>query len=138
MLLLCHSLCSEKFDLRQAKFFYCLDRIIGALIATSAVVLPAFLVILLVTGLLKAAIKNPYVQAILRGVKPCMVGVVTATGLYMTAQCCMPKDALIDIRAAVIIAILAGSMLLYRHFRKKKLSPILLIVLSAVLGILLY
>lgn len=111
---------------------------IGALIATTAVVLPAFLVILLITGLLKSAVKNPYVQAVLRGVKPCMVGVVTATGLYLTARCCIPKDAPIDIRAVVIIAILAGSMLLYRHFRKKKLSPILLIVLSAVLGILLY
>ena len=32
---------------------------------------------------LKTALKNPYVQAILRGLKPCVIGIVLATGLYM-------------------------------------------------------
>ncbi|MBQ1251118.1 MAG: chromate transporter, partial [Clostridia bacterium] len=51
----------------------------GALLATAAVVLPSFLIILLVTALLQTAIKNPYVQAILRGLKPCVIGIVLAT-----------------------------------------------------------
>ena len=41
----------------QAGFF-------GSLVATLAVVLPSFIIILLVTALLKAVLKNPYVQAV--------------------------------------------------------------------------
>ena len=46
----------------------------GALIATTAVVLPSFIIILLIMILLKRMLKNPYVQAILRGLKPCIIG----------------------------------------------------------------
>ncbi|MBO4868149.1 MAG: chromate transporter, partial [Clostridia bacterium] len=42
----------------------------GAAAATLGVILPSFLIILLVTSLLKAAWKNPCVQAVLRGLKP--------------------------------------------------------------------
>lgn len=53
----------------------------GALIATTAVVLPSFTIILLIMVLLKKLLKNPYVQAILRGMKPCIIGIILATGL---------------------------------------------------------
>ena len=43
----------------------------GAVVATLAVVLPSFFIILLVTALLKSALKNKYVQAVLSGLKPC-------------------------------------------------------------------
>ena len=55
----------------------------GALIATAAVVLPSFLIILLIMILLKKLLKNKYVQAVLRGLKPCMIGIILATGIYM-------------------------------------------------------
>ena len=38
---------------------------LGAIVATLAVVLPSFIIILLVTALLKTALKNKYVQAVL-------------------------------------------------------------------------
>lgn len=117
----------------QAGFF-------GALLATLAVVLPSFLIILLVTALLKTALKNKYVQAILRGLKPCVIGIVLATGIYMVTGNCLRTagNARIDLRALIITAILAGSMLGYKHLTKKKLSPILLIVISAVAGMIVY
>ena len=40
-----------------------------------------------------------------------------------------------DLHAIIITAILAAAMFGYKHFAKKKLSPILLIVISAVAGI---
>lgn len=109
----------------------------GSLIATVAVVLPAYLVILLVMGILKNAIRNRYVQAVLRGLKPCVTGIVLATGLYMVIHNCVPS-AEADPRALVITAALAAVMLLYPRFAKKKLSPIALICVSAVLGIIVY
>ncbi|MBQ6059400.1 MAG: chromate transporter, partial [Clostridia bacterium] len=55
----------------------------GSILATVAVVLPSFLIVLMVTVLLKTLLKSPYVQAVLRGIKPCMIGIILATGVYM-------------------------------------------------------
>ena len=54
-----------------------------ALLATLAVVLPSFFIILLVMAVLKNAVKNKYVQAVLRGLKPCMSRMSLATDIYM-------------------------------------------------------
>jgi len=108
----------------------------GSLIATFAVVLPAYLVILLVTGILKNAIKNKYVRAVLGGLSPGVVGVVTATGLWMSVRACTVPFA--DYRAMVITALLGVLLIFYPKITKKKLSPISLILISALLGILIY
>lgn len=113
---------------------------LGAVIATTAVITPSFLVILLITALIKTALKNPYVQAVLRGVKPCVVGIVLATGIYMVFSNCfgLVTDIKMNLQAFVITGILVFSMLGYKHLAKKKLSPIMLIILSAVAGIVVY
>ena len=113
--------------------------LIGALIATLAVVLPSFLIILLITALLKTAIKNKYVQAVLRGLKPCVIGIVLATGASMILRnLLIPGYAgALSMEAIVITAALLGLLYVSRR-RGKKISPILLIVLAAVLGMLLY
>jgi len=113
---------------------------LGAIIATLAVVLPSFIIILLVTALLKTALKNKYVQAILRGLKPCVIGIVLATGLYMVLKNCFGTVAAFafDLRALMITLLLAAAIFSYKHFTKKKLSPIMLIVIAAVLGAGIY
>ena len=112
----------------------------GAVIATLAVVLPSFLIILLVTALLKTALKNKYVQAVLRGLKPCVIGIVLATGIYMVLGNCFGTISAIkvNLQAIIITALLVASMLGYQHFTRKKLSPILLIVISAIAGMAVY
>ena len=113
---------------------------LGAFAATLAVVLPSFLIILLVTALLKTALKNKYVQAVLRGLKPCVVGIVLATGIYMVVCNCFGSvfTLSVNFQAIIITAILVASIFGYKHFKKKKLSPVLLIVLSAVAGVVIY
>ena len=114
--------------------------LLGAVIATLAVVAPSFVIILLVTALLKSALKNKYVQAILRGLKPCVIGIVLATGVYMIFGNCFGKIPAVTVnpQALIITVLLAAAMFLYRHFTKKKLSPIMLIVISACLGVIIY
>lgn len=114
--------------------------ILGAALATFAVILPSFIIILLIMCLLKAALKNKYFQAVLRGLKPCIIGIILATGVYMIFSGLFPmaEGAAVDIRALIGTAVLAAAMPLYRYFVKKKLSPIMLIVISAVLGIIIY
>jgi len=113
---------------------------LGAVIATLAVVLPSFLIILLVTAFLKTALKNKYVQAVLRGLKPCVIGIVLATGIYMVLGNCLGSLSAIKVnmQAIIITAILVASMLGYKHITKKKPSPILLIVISAAAGIIVW
>ena len=113
--------------------------ILGALIATLAVVLPAFLIIVLVTAILRGFISNRYFQAILSGMKPCIIGIIMAMGIYLMVQNCFGSNfSGIDIMA-VIMAILLG--VVYwgsRKIKKNGISPILLIIISAGAGVLCY
>lgn len=117
----------------QAGFF-------GAVVATLAVVLPSFLIILLITALLKTALKNKYVQAVLRGLKPCVIGIVLATGIYMILKNCFGtlSDLAVDLHAISLTVFLLAAMLGYKYAAKKKLSSIMLIVISAVVGAVIY
>ena len=78
--------------------------------------------------------------AMIRGLKPCVIGIVLATGIYMVISNCFGSVSALsaNFQAIIITAILVALMLGYKHFKKKNLSPILLIVLSAATGIIVY
>ena len=112
----------------------------GALLATLAVVLPSFLIILLVTAMLGPALKNRYVQAVLGSVKPCVAGIILATGIGMVAESIMgsvlaPSP---HMDAMIMILLLLSIRAIYRRLRKRKMSSIMLILTSAALGMLIY
>lgn len=110
---------------------------LGAALATIAVVLPSFCIILAVMLLLKAFLKNPNVKAVLGGMQPCVIGIILATGVVMTLRGCFPANA-VDIRACIIAMVLGILVLWGKKLLKRQFSPIQLILLSAVLGIVLY
>ncbi len=110
--------------------------IFGALIATSAVVLPSFLIILIVTAILPKVIKNKYVQAALRGIKPSMIGIILATGLMMICENIIIKNKMmVDYKALVVTLILLCFYYGSASIFKKGMSPIGLIVIAAFIGI---
>ena len=112
---------------------------LGALVATLAVVLPSFIIILLITALLKNAFKNKYVQAVLRGLKSSVIGIVLAMGVYMLVKNCLMEDTFkMNLRSIVITAVLGIVAVLYKYFSKKKMSPIIMIVVSSLLGMFVY
>ena len=112
----------------------------GAVIATSAVILPSFLIILLVTALFKKIFKNKYVKAALCGMKPCIIGIVLATGCFMILNncICFDKPGDFSIKATVLTALLSVIYFGSRKIMKKGISPVLLILISAVCGIIAY
>ena len=114
--------------------------LLGALIATVAVVLPSFIIILLIMILLKKVLKNPYVQAVLRGLKPCMIGIILATGIFMILQHCIGSTGEISINptALIMTALLAGTYFGSKKILKKGISPIGLICISALAGMIAY
>ena len=114
--------------------------LLGALIATSAVILPSFVIILVIMVLLKKILKNPWVQAVLRGLKPCLIGIILATGAYMILNHCFTslKDFSLDLTATLMTLGLALVYFGSRKVLKKGISPIGLIGISAVAGMIVY
>lgn len=115
----------------------------GALIATLGVTLPAFLIMLFVAAVFQNLLKYKGVDAFMRGVRPCVAGLITATGFTMLLSLVLGLSDIrtglsIDWRAGVIFLLIAGGAWALKHFRKKRLSPVLLILASAALGILFY
>ena len=111
----------------------------GSLTATLAVVLPSFIIILLVTALLKTALKNPYIQAVLRGLKPCMIGIILATGVYMILKNAGVLSGGGPLLRPLLLTLALGAVYFgSRKLRKGGMSPILLICLSGAAGIIVY
>ena len=111
----------------------------GSLVATAAVVLPSFLIILLVTALLKAVLKNPYVQAVLQGMKPCMTGIILATGVYMILKNGIVMEGGSPLLRPLLLTPVLGALYFgSRKIKKGGMNPILLICLSAAAGVLVY
>ena len=113
---------------------------LGAIIAILAVVLPSFFIIILVTSLSKILLKSKYIQAILQGLKPCVIGIVLATGIYMVINNCLITTSVLSINfnSIIITVLLVVFSIVYKQYSKKKLSPIKLIVISSIVGIIVY
>ena len=115
----------------------------GAFMATLGVVLPSFFIILIIAALLKNLLKYAGVKAVLAGIRPCIVAMIIATAISMGLNIFIGAeksgDAISpDIRSIIIFFILIAVQLMCGKVLKKKLSPILMIVFSAVLGIVFF
>ena len=110
--------------------------VLGAALATLMSILPAFLVIVLVVRVMDRFMKNPWVKAAMDGVKPCVMGIILATGTYMVVSNLFAETAF-DFRALIVTGILAGCLLVAKLL-KKKISGIMLIAISAVVGMVVY
>ncbi|MBR5316438.1 MAG: chromate transporter, partial [Lachnospiraceae bacterium] len=114
----------------------------GAALATGAVVFPSFGVILLIIVILKKILDKPYVQACLSGIKASMIGIIFATGLLMLIKNVLPQiskeEINVDITAFIIMVILLLNSWIYKKRQQKAMSPIVLILTAAVLGVILY
>ena len=99
----------------------------GAFCATLGVVLPSFFIILLIAALIHDLLKYAGVEAFLSGVRPCVVALILSTALTMGLSTLLG-----------ILAILVGVRLIWQKARGKAPSPIGMILLSAVLGAVLY
>lgn len=117
--------------------------ILGALLATLGVVLPSFIIILLVAGLFRGLLKSRPFGAFMKGVRPAVVAIILATALTLALSTLFGiKDVFgapaPDVVGIIIFALVALVPPISKRLFGKKPSPILLILLSAGLGILLY
>ena len=117
--------------------------ILGSLLATLGVVLPSFVIILLVCAVIRNFLKYKGVQAFLRGVRPCVIALILATAVTMAFSILFGLTTVWggfspDFKGLIILAILVAIALVFQKIKKKKPSPILMILVSAGLGMLFY
>ena len=118
----------------------------GALCATFGVVLPSFLIILLIAAVMHNLLNYSGVQAFLKGVRPCIVAMILATGILMLLNLLLSVATVndltdgwqFDVRSGVILLILLGVHIGTRKRYHQEPSPIVMILISAVLGIVLW
>ncbi|MBQ7541255.1 MAG: chromate transporter [Clostridia bacterium] len=112
----------------------------GAVIATLAVVLPAFLIVILLTVLLKDLTKNSVFRFALGSMKACVVGVILATGVFMILTNCIGSVWGVSVDRATILMTAALGAVYFgsRKIVKNGISPILLICLAGAAGVFVY
>ena len=119
--------------------------IVGAIVATLSVVLPSFIIILIIAKYITNFLKYKQVKWALDGVKPIVVGLIIGVVLNLIVNDVLGLTTVLDLfnKSLVIenvdymsLIIMISMFLLKMKF--KKLSPIFMIIISAVLGIIIY
>lgn len=107
--------------------------ILGALIATFAVCLPALTLMLLITRYFLRLRHNPLIEGAMRGMRPVVIGMIAAAALLLIFPHSTDpgEQNFIDLWSWLLF----GGVLIGQW---KKINPILLIVLSAVAGMVIY
>ena len=117
--------------------------VLGSLLATLGVVLPSFVIILIISALIRGLLQYAGVDAFLHGVRPCVVGLICGTGITMAlktlfAMSDIRSPFVPDLRGILLFAALWIIRILWKKKTKKAPSPILMILFSALYGIAVY
>lgn len=107
----------------------------GSLIATFAVVLPSFILMLAISKFFLKYQKHPAVEAVFSGLRPAVVGLLASAALVLMNKDNFgaPQEDVQAFAASCLIFLVA-----FIGTRKYKVSPILMIVACGVAGLLLY
>ncbi len=113
--------------------------ILGSILATLGVITPSFIIILLIASLLKNFTDNKYFKAFVKGVKPVITALIISTGINLIIKLMgyvSLKEFNFDLLSLILFLIVSTVYYGYKKIVNKKMSSILLIVISAILGII--
>ena len=105
--------------------------IYGSVIATFAVCLPSLTLMLLLTWFFIRHRDNRYIQTVVKAVGPIVVGMIASAALLMMFPRSGESENFVDVWSWLLFG-----ACLYGSYRK--VNPILMILLSAVAGVLIY
>lgn len=113
--------------------------ILGSILATLGVILPSIIIIIIIASILKNLTKNKYFKAALDGIKPVVLALIFSTGIILVAKAVGYHDLntfIFDYKSLIIISIIAIGYITYQKIFKKKPNTIIVIIISACLGML--
>ena len=107
----------------------------GAVSATLGVALPSFIIILIIARVFEKFKKSTVISGCMTGLRPCVVGLIGAALLSVAKTVFFPEGLSLSAFASPSIYIFGGIFALSTVLSFKKLHPILIICICAVLGI---
>lgn len=99
----------------------------GSILATVAVSLPSFVLVLLISLSFAKFRQNKHVDAVFTGIRPAAVGLIAAAAILL-----INEENFIDYKSYFLFGVILLFVL------KKWLHPILLIILAGISGLILY
>jgi chromate transporter len=119
-----------------------LARILGSMATTIGVALPSFIIILLIASLGSGFLNSRFVKEVFKGLKPAVIGLILSVTIALIFRSIFPmihfssfdfNFEIFNFKNLIIFIVIIIVSLVY-----KKLSPIQMILLSALMGILIY
>lgn len=107
----------------------------GSIIATLAVVLPSFILMLAISKFFLKYQKHPVVEAVFSGLRPAVVGLLASAALVLmnAENFSSPKEDMYSFIVSCIIFLVA-----FVGTRKYKVNPIVMIIVCGIAGFILY
>lgn len=116
--------------------FGVIGSVFGSFCATLGVVLPSFIIILIVAKFYEKFKNSSTVKGCMTGLKPAVVGLIGAAILDIVASVLIPDTLSLSAFLSPQILVSLGIFVLGTVLAFKKVHPIIIICISAVLGIL--
>ena len=118
---------------------------LGATVATIGVILPAFLIMLIIAIVLRKFMKNKFVQGTLGGIKSVAVALIASSAITLLSDILFPvsyQNGNFNISANLvsikIFVLIIGGYFILKMALKKKPTPVLVIIMSVVVGLMVY
>ncbi len=113
--------------------------VLGSIIASIAVVIPSFVIILLIASVLNNFINNKFVKYFLTGIKASTVALILGAGITLLLSLLGFDDITsfsLNYQALTCLILSVLLLIIYKLIFKKKISTILFIILSALIGLI--
>ena len=130
-------------SLQGGQYMGAFGSFLGGAIATIAVVLPAFIIMLLISIVLKKVIKNRFVQGALKGMRPVAIALIFSAGIILLSDVLFPISLAngsfsvsFNKTPIFIFLLIAFIAFVITKIGRKKLHPIFVILLSACVGLI--
>lgn len=107
------------------------DGVLGSVVATSAIVLPSLIIMMIVAVMMAKMKDNPWVKSVMFYLRPTIIGLIAAAALLLMTEETFGQGYGDWIAWLMFVAAFAATKWL-------KVSPILMICVAALLGIIIY
>lgn len=119
-----------------------LARIFGSIVMTTAVALPSFIIILLIAALGSKFLESKWVQYAFTGLKPTVIGLILSVSVGLMIRLVLPlvnfENLVFDVSIFNYQNLIIFGILVFLSIFIKKISPIKLILIAAILGMIIY
>ena len=109
--------------------------IFGSLVASSAVMLPSIVLMLVVSRYFMKYSKHPAVEAVFKGLRPAVVGLIASAALLLMTEENFGSSSDTPLQFWVSVALFVAAFVAMKFF---KVSPILILVLAGIFGGVFY